>query len=55
MCNYEDTVQDAIDMVSAWDSFDTDEEFFAAVRDQAMLMQGLAIDDTSTSISFHHR
>lgn len=38
--SYEDVIQDAIDRVSAWGDFETDEAFFAAVRDQTYLMCG---------------
>lgn len=38
---YENHIAEAIQMVSAWDDFDTEEAFFAAVRDQALLMSSL--------------
>ena len=39
---YEDYLQDAIDLVSAWEV--PEELFSATVRDQAMLMAGMSVD-----------
>ena len=40
--NYEDYLQDAIDLVSAWEV--DEEQFFDAVRDQVMIMAGIPVD-----------
>jgi hypothetical protein len=39
---YEDYLQDALDIVSAWEI--PEEQFFDTVRDQAKLMAGLPVD-----------
>ena len=39
---YEDYLQDALDIVSAWEV--PEEQFFDTVRDQAMLMAGIPVD-----------
>jgi hypothetical protein len=38
---YENHIAEAIQMFGALDDFDTEEAFFAAVRDQALLMSSL--------------
>jgi hypothetical protein len=42
MDSYIDYLQDAIDLVSAWEV--PEEQFFDTVRDQAKLMAGLPVD-----------
>jgi len=42
MDTYVDYLQDAIDIVSAWEV--PEEQFFDTVRDQAMLMAGIPVD-----------
>jgi len=38
---YEEHIQEALEIVSAWDDFETEEAFLAAVHNQALLMSGL--------------
>ncbi|WP_187276616.1 hypothetical protein [Parahaliea maris] len=42
MDDYIDYLQDALDLVSAWEL--PEEQFFDAVRDQAMLIAGVHVD-----------
>ena len=51
--NYETYIQDAIEMVSAWEL--PEEEFSQAVQQQAELMAGISFDqlDTSQSINVY--
>ena len=42
MDTYIDYLQDALDIVSAWEV--PEEQFFDTVRDQAMLMAGIPVD-----------
>ena len=47
---FEDHIQEAIDVVQAWDL--PEEEFAQAVNDQARLMAGIDLDCRDTSLDY---